>query len=265
MSSIFFWISKIFWLMFSPDLLLVLCILISCILLWIKAYKKALILSTILSIGVLIITVFPIGSWLLYPLENRFLPPAALPESVDGIIMLAGSEDILKTDVWKQVELGDGAERYLAFMRLVRIYPDAKAVFTGGTGELTHRNLKSTLTGKMLLKEQGLDISKIIFESNSRNTYENALFTQKMINPLPGEKWILVTSAYHMPRSVGIFSKLGWKVIPFPVDHQTDPTSLFRLTMNFSGNFSHLQTGIKAWIGLAAYYITGKTDCFFPG
>lgn len=251
--------------MFSPDALLVFFILISCLLIWIKAYKKTLILSTILSVIILVITIFPIGSWLVYPLEKRFLPPENLPESVDGIIMLAGPENILKTAAWQQVELGDGAERYLAFIRLIRIYPEAKAVFTGGSGDLMHQNLKSTLTAKLLLKEQGLDISKIIFESNSRNTYENAIFTQSIIKPLPEEKWMLITSAAHMPRSVGIFSKIGWKIIPFPVDHQTDRTNLFQLTMSFSGNLNQLKNAIREWTGLVAYYITGKTDCLFPG
>lgn len=265
MNSIFFWISKILWLIFSPDLLLVLFILITCILLWIKAYKKAVFLSTILTIIVLIITLFPVGTWLIYPLEKRFLPPKTLPKSIDGIIMLAGAENILRTEAWEQPELGDGAERYFAFIRLVRTYPDAQAVFTGGSGEITQQNLKSTLTAKLLLKEQGLDISRIIFESESRNTYENALFTHRIIKPSPEEKWILITSASHMPRSVGIFSKIGWKVIPFSVDHQTDRTTLFRLTINFSGNLNTLKNAIREWTGLVAYYITGKTDCFFPG
>lgn len=265
MNSVFFWISKLFWLIFSPDLLLVLCIFITCILLWIKAYKKAVFLSTMLSILVLIITVFPVGAWLLYPLEKRFLPPQTLPKSIDGIIMLAGAENILGTHAWKQPELGDGAERYLAFMRLARTYPDAKAVFTGGSGEITQQHLKSTLTANLLLKEQGLDISTIIFESQSRNTYENALFTHRIVKPSPEEKWILITSAYHMPRSVGIFSKIGWKVIPFSVDHQTHRPTLFRVSINFSGNMNTLKNAVREWTGLAAYYITGKTDCFFPG
>lgn len=265
MDSIFFWASKLIWFVLSPDLVLVFFTLSTCMLLGFKAYKKALILLCTVSAFMILITVVPVGHFLLSPLDKRFAIPATLPEKIDGILMLAGCEDIINTAGWNQVEVGDGTERYLAFMHLVRAHPNAKAVFTGGTGELTSRHLKSTLVAEKLLKEQGFDISKIIFESESRNTYENGLLTQKLVKPSEGETWILITSAYHMPRSMGVFSKLGWKVIPYPVDHKTAPDLRFKLSLNFSGNLILLQSALKEWTGLAAYFVTGKTDRFFPG
>ena len=104
-----------------------------------------------------------------------------------------------------------------------------------------------------------------MFESESRNTFENAVMTKKMVDPDPSGRWVLITSASHMPRSVGIFYKAGWKVIPYPVDHDTNSETLFRITWNFSGNLAKLNNAAYEWMGLFAYYMTGKTSHLFPG
>lgn len=264
MNSFFFWISKIAWNAFSPDSLVLLLSVFSLIFLWMKAYKKAKKLMTILVFFIITITVFPVGDWLSYPLEKRFPSPIDLPESVDGIIVLGGAENIYTSYLWHQVELNGSAERFFAFIELAKKYPHARHVYTGGTGSMLFQAHKGALVAKKLFQEQGLDISRIIFESQSRNTYENAVFTRKLIDPKPGEKWILITSAAHMPRSFGIFSKLGWQVIPYCVDHESLPNNLFIMTWDFSVNLSRLNSALKEWTGLTAYYLTGKTTRFFP-
>jgi len=165
----------------------------------------------------------------------------------------------------QQVELNQASERFLAFIKLVRQYPAAKHVYTGGTGNLLVQEYKGSDVAKRLFKEQGLDTSAILFESQSRNTFENAVFTKKTIQPEPGENWILITSASHMPRSFGIFQKIGWRVIPYAVDHYTTPKILLKLTWNFSGNLVILNTAMREWAGLLAYYLTGKTYQLLPG
>lgn len=265
MDTLFFLLSKLFWLICSPESLLVILIFCCFFLIFIKAYKKATLLSIFLSILLFMITFFPVGDWLLYPLEKRFPPVYKLSGPVDGIIVLGGAESIINSFVWKQVELNQHSERFFAFIKLALEFPNAVQVYTGGTGDPLLQEYKGAEVAKQLFQEQGLDISSILFESESRNTYENAVMTKKMVNPDPSEKWVLITSASHMPRAVGIFYKAGWKVIPYPVNHDTNPKTLFRFTWNLSGNLKALNGAVYEWMGLGAYYITGKTSQLFPG
>jgi len=175
-----------------------------------KKYKKATRLMTLLVVLILIIAVFPVGDVLLSPLEKRFPSPGHLPDNVDGIILLGGAERVQQSFLWQKVELNKSSERFFEFLRLVKKYPHAQHVFTSGSGDIAFQNYKGAQVAKMLFKEQGLDTSKIIFESQSRNTYENAVFTRRLIEPKSGENWVLITSAAHMPRSMGVFSPGLW-------------------------------------------------------
>ena len=75
---------------------------------------------------------------------------------------------------------------------------------------------------------------------------------------------MLVTSASHMPRSVGVFCKTGWPVLPYPVDHQTVRGNIFRIDTGLVDNLDGLSTGIREWVGLAVYYLTGRTSALYP-
>lgn len=262
--NLFFIASKIFWLFFSPDILLVLLFVICLFLFWIKATKKALILLHILIIFCVITTFFPVGKWMLVPLETQFSTPDPMPETIDGVIVLAGAENLELSKEWSAAQLGDACERYIAFIDLMNRYPDSKHVFTGGIGSLSERQMDSADVAKLVFKELHIDTTHIVFENKARNTYENAVLTKKIISPRPGEKWILITSASHMPRSVGIFQKIGWPVIPYPVDYRTHKTRPFQYSVNFSNNLSYLNGAFREWIGLTAYYLTGKTESFLP-
>ncbi len=265
MDTFFFMFSKIFWIVFSPDSILVLLLVLCLFFFWFKTPKKALILLHFIVVSSILITFLPMGKWLLYPLETQFLPTRDLPEKIDGIIVLAGSERLFLTQYWQQVETNGAAERYIAFIHLIKKFPNAKHVFTGGIGRLNQNGVNSTDVARKLFSELQLNTQKIIFEDKSRNTFENAVRTKELVNPRLNEQWILITSASHMPRSMGIFYKLGWKVIPYPVDHKVHPERLLRMSPNFSGNLNDLKTALYEWIGLAAYYITGKTISFLPG
>ncbi len=265
MNTRFFLVAKIFWLLCSPESLLVILTLSCFFLIFIKAYKKAKILSGFLFVSILMISIFPVGDWLLYPLEKRFPPAHKLSAPIDGIIILGGSEKIFNSFVWQQVELNQHSERFFAFIKLAREFPYARHVYTGGTGDPLLQEYKGSVVAKQLFEEQGLDTSTLLFESESRNTFENAVMTKRMINPDPSERWVLITSASHMPRALGIFYKSGWQVIPYPVDHDTNPETLFKITWNFSGNLSKLDSAVYEWMGLFVYYLTGKTSHLFPG
>ena len=260
----FFSISKVGWALVSPDSILVLLLLVCCFLLWRRSYKKAKKLLLFVTVVFLLISLFPIGSWLRYPLETRFTANPELPAKVDGIILLSGPERADLSDVWKQMQLEDGAERHLAFMELARRYPQANLVFSGGSRKLFEQRYKAADYALELFKKQGINTSRIIFERESRNTYENAFLSFNLVQPVAGETWVLVTSASHMPRSVGIFCKINWPVIAYPVDHRTMPNLVFKVDWKFSRHLSDLYWVSREWVGLFVYYITGKTDDLLP-
>ena len=108
-------------------------------------------------------------------------------------------------------------------------------------------------------------MSRVVFERESRNTYENAILTQKLVRPEEGENWLVITTAWHMPRTMGIFRQAGWSVIPWPVDHWSQPGRLWRVQWDPARHLHQLKTGVKEWVGLLAYYVTGKTNAVFPG
>lgn len=265
MDSLFFWLSKLLWLLAAPDSLLVLLLTLSFLLLYFGARRQSLYLLGSISVFTVVTLLFPVGGWLLHPLESRFAANPKLPGHIDGVIVLAGSELGPRSAIWRQTELGEGSERNWYFQKFIRDYPKAKHVFTGGSGSMLDQQYKGATVARNMLIEQGLDISNVVFEEASRNTYENAKFSMQLINPEQGQNWLLITSAFHMPRSVGIFSQLGWQVIPFPVDHRSEPGRLLKPDANFAEHLKQLTVAVREWLGLVAYYLSGKTSELLPG
>ncbi len=154
-------------------------------------------------------------------LEDRFPVITSITEPVDGIIVLGGSVDQYLGQTRKQIILNNAAERLTSFVALARQFPKAKLVFTGGSGRLDQTH-KEADTAREFFTSMGLPQSRIIFEDRSRNTFENGIFTHRLVKPKASERWLLITSARHMPRSIGVFRQLGWNTIPYPVDYHTE-------------------------------------------
>lgn len=209
----------------------------------------------------------PLGNIVIQPLEDRF-PLPDLPLSATGIIVLGGSHGGKIGELRRQMTLGETSGRIVEAARLARRLPWTKLVFTGGSP----RVLPDTDLGAALARDffvwAGIGPDRILLEQDSRNTFENAVFTKRIIKPLPGETWILVTSAYHMPRSVGIFRKAGWNVIAWPSDYKTAGGGVERAIRYDSGpnaRLWNLTLAINEWVGLVSYYLLGRTDALFPG
>ena len=264
MDSIFFVLSKIAWLFIAPDSLLLFFILFVSVMLWRGKVQFAKWGLGFLCLLITVIALLPVGDWLLFPLDGRFPANPQLPDHVDGVIVLSGAENARLSAIWNQVEFGDGAERDFAFLALARRYPNAKLVFTGGSSNLLEHDRRAADIVKLMFAEQGLSIRRVIVEREARNSFENLKFSKELAKPNPHEKWILVTSAFHMPRSVGIFCKEGWPVIPYPVDHRTSPGELFRIDWGLADHLISLNIGIREWVGLIVYYVTGKTTAILP-
>ncbi|MEO5338423.1 MAG: YdcF family protein [Magnetospirillum sp. WYHS-4] len=261
----FFWLSKIFWFLANPGTLLALALAAGTTLLWTRRRqglgRAILAWATLAS---LLIAVVPVGEWMSGILENRFPAPAALPERVDGIVVLGGIVDVAMTEARGVESIGGAAGRLIAFARLARRYPEAKLVFSGGSGDpLRPEDREARVVGP-LLETLGVAPDRLLFEDESRNTAENAALSRKMANPRPGETWVLVTSAFHMPRAVGCFRREGWPVLAFPTDYGTSGTTGGRLGFNLIGGFGRLNAALHEWAGLVFYRLSGRTDALFP-
>ncbi|GIZ53895.1 YdcF family protein [Noviherbaspirillum aridicola] len=264
MDTIVFWFTKLAWMLLSPDSLFLLCLVGLWLMIrwgWTRAARR-LLMALIVVLAV--VALLPVHEWMFHPLERRFPAPTSLPESVDGIILLGGAEEALQANAWGGPEVNQAAERYLAFLMLARTYPDAKLVFTGGSHRLVDQALKEADVAVRLLTQQGLDTGRLVVEREARNTAENVRRTRELFRPAAGEKWVLVTSAYHMPRAAGSFCRAGWPVIAYPVDHRSVPGRMLRLDLDLIRHAAGATTAAREWIGLASYYLGGKTEALLP-
>lgn len=264
MDTVFFWLSKLVWILLAPNSLLVILIVISALLVWRRKYRTVKWLLSILAGLLILLAALPVDEWLLYPLDSRFPSPPPLPDSVAGIIVLGGAEETTLAHAWNQPELNGASERLLALLTLSRRYPQARLIYTGGSSLLTNQIQKGADIAHMALEAYGLDANRVTLERDSRNTYENAVYCQKLCAPKRDENWIIITSAWHMPRAKGAYNQVKWSVIPYPVDHMTHPGRLLRLEWNPHGHLFNFTVAMKEWVGLTVYYATGKTDALLP-
>ncbi|MGE5515791.1 MAG: YdcF family protein [Bacteroidota bacterium] len=211
----------------------------------------------------LLLAVAPWGDWLLAPLENRVPQPAAAPARVDGIVVLGGAIDPVLSAARGQPALNGAGERLVAMVQLARRYPSARLVYSGGSGNIARQDLKEAPQARALLESLGVDCSQAIFEEQSRNTWENAMFSRALAQPQPGQTWLLVTSAAHMPRALGTFRAAGWSVVPYPVDYVT--TGSPRWGSGFTEGLLAVEQGLHEWAGLAYYRLRGWSDSWYPG
>jgi len=263
-NSLFFFLSKILWALLSPGTLILLMLMAGTALLFLHQTKVAKLLLGAAGLLLVLITLLPVGGWLATPLEKRFPANPELPRTVDGIILLGGAIDPLTSYIWDQPEFGAAADRYFGFIEMANRYPRAKLIFTGGAGTLLDQEYKEADVALYFLESMGIRKSRLEIERDSRNTYENAINSKALMNPQPGETWLLVTSATHMPRSVGVFCQQNWPVIPYSVDHETTLGRQWQPSFDPVGNLEDINTFAREWAGLLVYYITGKTSALFP-
>lgn len=261
----FFTLSKILWFLVDPGNLFIIVLSIGVLLLWAGKARAGRGLVSLALLGALFVAVFPIGKTMTGMLENRFQRPEPLPDNITGIIVLGGvlNQFIAKKRGASAPRIAAG--RFFEFIRLARLYPDARLVFTGGSGSLNSPDIKEAEFAAPLLKSWGLDIGRVTFEADSRNTFENAIFSKALIKPGPDDKWILITSAFHMPRAMGVFRSAGWNVLPAPVEYlTTGDERLFVPQFRFGAGINAFSHAVHEWLGLSFYWLTGRTDTLIP-
>ena len=244
----FFVLSKIGAIVTAPPTIAIGMIVLSAILIWTAYTRAARVLLTIGAILLVALAYSPLHELVLLPLEYRFPgAPNDLPPPT-GIIVLGGA-------------LNGELARLRAGAALANKYPKARLVFTGGSGSLGGSKLTEAYVARRVWTSLGVSQARALYEDKARNTWENAIFTRELVNPKADERWLLVTSAAHMPRSMGIFRKAGFSVIAYPTDYKTlgnlldwDPVI----------PMANIELATHEWIGLLIYWVTGKIDALFP-
>lgn len=208
----------------------------------------------------------PLSNLLIYPLEQRFPAWDASRGAPDGIIVLGGPIDPDLSEARNTPVVRNAADRLFATAALARRYPNARVVFTGGSANLIAVEAKEGDYAATILEGLGVAKERLIIERQSRNTQENATFTKAMVDPKPGERWLLVTSAYHMPRSMGLFRKAGFPVEAYPVDWRVGGRAdLLSFNKLSTDGLARTETAAREWLGLVAYRLTGRIDELLPG
>jgi uncharacterized SAM-binding protein YcdF (DUF218 family) len=263
----FFYLAKIFWFFAQPSGLLLVLMITGAILLRIgrdKAGRRLLAASVAL---LLFGGLLPVSNWLMLPLEQRFARADLAGRDVDGIVVLGGAED---ARVWAGRDahaLNEAGERFTEAIALARRYPKAKVAFTGGAIEIVSSPKIGADAARAIFRDLGLaEDNRLLLETKARDTWENAVLTKALASPKAGERWLLVTSAWHMPRAIGVFRKAAFAVEAWPVDYRTagrwDALRPFEAPAD---GLKRLDTAVREWIGLVGYRATGRSDALFPG
>ena len=222
-------------------------------------------LAVIAVIGLAICGLTPFGNAIILPLEQRFPPYDAARGAPTGIISLGGALDTVVSPARDEVALNEAAERMTAMAELARRYPQARIVFSGGSGRLILDGVSEASLAAHLFESFGIAKERVTLEDKSRDTLENARFTKQLVQPKPGERWLLVTSAHHMPRAIALFRAEGFPVEAFPVDYRTrGAIDLLRFFSTVGDGLRRTDTAAREWVGLLVYRLTGRTAELFP-
>jgi uncharacterized SAM-binding protein YcdF (DUF218 family) len=255
----FFIISKIVWVLIAPSNLIAICLILGVILYFIhKTISEFFIGFSFLLL--ILFGVLPTGYNMVVWLEKQYSIPL-FTDNIEGFIVLGGSFETDLSAVHKTPQLNSSADRLYQAVKLINMYPDSKLLFTGKYGGLNQKKVKTLAADEAMtfFDDIGLKNVNLILEGRSRNTYENALFSKELVNPKSDQKWVLITSAYHMKRAVSVFHKLDWSVIPYPTDFKTEKEfNFFYFDPFILRNLRRSEIAIREIIGIIAYKFTGK-------
>jgi len=207
----------------------------------------------------------PLGNILILPLEQRFPPWPESQGPPDGIVVLGGAILPDLSIARGAVALGDSAERLTAAAELARRYPNARIVVSGGSASPRFDAPAEAPLAVKELEALGVAHDRITAEEQSRNMIERAVFSRLVAQPKPGQRWLLVTSAFRMPRAIAAFRAAGFPVEAYPVDWRTrGSTAAIEPFASFADGLTMTDRAVDEWVDLLAYRLTGKTAALFP-
>jgi uncharacterized SAM-binding protein YcdF (DUF218 family) len=263
---VFFIASKLFWMLASPINLLLFAALAGVLLCYSRYARPGRWLALAAILMLLAAAILPLRAFLLAPLENRFPQPPADMKPPYGIIVLGGAINYAVSAARGQTVFDEGGERITQAVILAKRFPDARIVYTSGTNSVLGGSSSEAALARDLMAQMGVAPDRVTLEDKARNTEENARFTAAIVHPEPWQRWLIVTSAFHMPRAMGVFEKAGFHPIAYPVSFYTDGKWLDDLGSVFETerNLRTFQLALHEWIGLAVYRATGRIAHLFP-
>ena len=261
MDDIGFWLGKLIWAVFSPAHFIIILFIFSFFL----AQKSALktFIRGLTAFFFLLALLFPIGDWALLPLE-KCNSDQGMPMRVDGVLILGGAVDPLVSEQRHAIAFNGSAERIFALLKLLKQYPSAQFLYTGGSNSLKQGGAGEAVYVKQFLDDMGVRPETMAFESRTRNTYEDALMNKELYAKTPKQNWLFVTSPYHMPRSYGLFQKLGQKTettfYPYTVDYKTYGQFKFELRMDMLQTLLKFDLAAHEYVGLLFNMLLKRSD-----
>lgn len=260
----FFIFSKTVALLLFPSDLLIILALTGVLLVLLNRRRAGTWLLTVSVVLLAAAGFLPIGNYFGHLLETRFPRWDASRGAPDGIVVLGGAISSRLSKAHGEPAVDANAERIFAMIKLSRAYPSARIFYSGGDASLFADETPEADYIYPLLESFGVPRDRVMLETRSRNTVENAVFTKQLANPKPSERWLLVTSAQHMPRAVGCFREAGFPVEAYPVGWRTIKSIDFRADRTVGDALRRLDMAAYEWIGLVAYWLTGKTSALLP-
>lgn len=250
-----------FWAIAQPSSLLILTVLAAFVALAFRRVKLAGVLCAVALLLLAIPTAFDLAGRLAWELERRVEQPEALPERIDGILVLGGSVEWQTSRRRGQLNLNAAGERMLAAAALARRYPEARLAFTGVYREdIANDFIERSKPGSLIFGPE-FGGRSIEFIGAARSTYEDALLALERLSPRSGETWLLVTSAMHMPRAEATFRHLGWRLLPYPVDFRTSGApDLLESHFRPGAALAALDEVVREWGAILVYDRTGRID-----
>ena len=253
-----FFLSKFLWYFFNPFNLIIFLVFLSFALNFLRYKKISRFLVFFNFLIFFIVGFIPSGSYLTYLLEKNYHNEVNLPSNLDGILILSGATNPSMSLEHNQISLNGSVERLTESIVLMNKYPNAKIIFSGGSGSINSNNPTHASIAKLFFQNMQQSSKIIFYENESRNTYENILFSKKIADPLPNENWLVITSAFHMKRTISISQKLNWELIPYPVDYRTYKKFYWKPSISFLHNINFFNSAMHEWIGIFSYYLMGR-------
>ena len=257
--------SKIAWLFIDPPTFL---LFLACygLLAWRAGRRwmgRALLAVPVLLLAAM--SFLPMGEMLMAGLENRFPPYADDGAGVNGLIVLGGAIDPALYIAHPGSGVNGAVARVIEAARLARKYPRARVIFSGGGDPGGGAEATEAHVARELFAALGVGEDRLEIETESRNTYDNAIMSGKIANARQGERWLMLTSAFHMPRAMGAFRAADFDVRPYPVDYRAMVgRGAWRILPGAVNGLTFASIAIHECLGMIAYRLTGRSSAFYP-
>ncbi len=263
----FFYLSKVVWFILQPSSVVLIILLIGTAMLWSRWARMGRRVVLLAGILLVVIGVSPAGHALILPLEERFArADVTSGPPIDGIIVLGGTQNMSVSGSRDAIALNESGERLVEAAALAHRFPNAKVLLTGESSAFLKSKSSEAEGAANLLESLGIKPDRFVLETRAKNTFQNAKYSAGLMEQdKKDSRWLLITSANHMPRAMGVFRAAGVRVEPWPVDYRTrGSTDIWLFFHRPSEGWRRMDLAVREWVGLVVYWMTGRTQTLFP-